>query len=688
MEQASSAERAAELRRVLNYHNHRYYTLDDPVVGDGQYDALMRELRAIEAAHPELFTPDSPTQRVGGNPSSAFSEVEHSRTMLSLGNAFDFEELAAWHRRISGLLDGASFDMVCELKIDGLAVNLTYENGVLAQGATRGNGATGEDVTRNLRTIRTIPISLLEGAPEHLEVRGEVYLPIEEFSRLNMEREQRGEQLYANPRNTGAGSIRQLDPKVTAARNMEIWVYALGDPDAPAVPRDHWAAMQWLQELGFRINPENRLCSTLEEVHDYYQVWLERRHDLPYETDGIVVKVSPLDMQDQLGVVGREPRWAVAYKFPAEQATTKLLHIGINVGRTGSLNPFAVLEPVVVGGATVQHASLHNEEDIRRKDIRVGDTVVVERAGEVIPQVVAPVLADRSGSEQEFRMPERCPVCDTPVVKNDDDAMHRCPNSSCPAQFFELLKHFVSKGAADIDGLGERWCGILIEQGMVSDVADLYRLQKERLLELERMGDKLATRIMTNIEASKRRPLPRMLFALGITHVGSEVAELLSQNFLGIEEMSGAEEEDLILIEGIGPKIAESIIAWFRAPANQRVISKLRDAGVKLEQDSLPSLTSASPSGSAPFGGLTFVVTGTLSAFSRSEAEGRIKGLGGKITSSVTKKTSYVVVGESPGSKVATAEKLGTSILDEDAFVRLLESPDLALTEEQQITLA
>ena len=688
MEQASPAERAAELRRELNYHNHRYYTLNDPVVGDGQYDALMRELRAIEAAHPELFTPDSPTQRVGGDPSSAFAEVEHSRTMLSLGNAFDFEELAAWHRRISGLLDGASFDMVCELKIDGLAVNLTYENGVLAQGATRGNGATGEDVTRNLRTIRTIPISLLEGAPEHLEVRGEVYLPIEEFSRLNIEREQRGEQLYANPRNTGAGSIRQLDPKVTAARNMEIWVYALGDPDAPAVPRDHWAAMQWLQELGFRINPENRLCSTLEEVHDYYQVWLERRHDLPYETDGIVVKVSPLDMQDQLGVVGREPRWAVAYKFPAEQATTKLLYIGINVGRTGSLNPFAVLEPVVVGGATVQHASLHNEEDIRRKDIRVGDTVVVERAGEVIPQVVAPVLTDRSGSEQEFRMPERCPVCDTPVVKNDDDAMHRCPNSSCPAQFFELLKHFVSKGAADIDGLGERWCGILIEQGMVSDVADLYRLQKERLLELERMGDKLATRIMSNIEASKRRPLPRMLFALGITHVGSEVAELLSQNFLGTEEMSGAEEEDLTLIEGIGPKIAESIIAWFRAPANQRVISKLRDAGVKLEQDSLPSLTSASPSGSAPFGGLTFVVTGTLSAFSRSEAEGRIKGLGGKITSSVTKKTSYVVVGESPGSKVATAEKLGTSILDEDAFVRLLESPDLALTEEQQITLA
>ncbi|CAI8041334.1 DNA ligase [Geodia barretti] len=388
MEHISPGERAAELRRELNYHGYRYYTLDDPVIGDGQYDSLIRELREIETAYPELLTPDSPTQRVGGDPSPAFDEVEHSRPMLSLGNAFDFNELAAWHRRITGLLDGASFDMVCELKIDGLAVNLTYQDGILAQGATRGNGTTGEDVTRNLRTIKTIPISLLRGAPEHLEVRGEVFLPIAEFQRLNEERAERGDPLYANPRNTGAGSIRQLDPKVTAARNMEIWVYALGDPNAPEVPRDHWAALDWLHGLGFRINPENRPCRTLDEVQDYYQSWLERRHDLPYEADGVVVKVSSLDMQDQLGVVGREPRWAIAYKFPAEQAVTKLLHIGINVGRTGSLNPYAVLEPVVVSGATVQHASLHNEEDIHRKDIRVGDTVIVERAGEVIPQVV------------------------------------------------------------------------------------------------------------------------------------------------------------------------------------------------------------------------------------------------------------------------------------------------------------
>ncbi len=684
MADASPAQRAEELRRELNYHNHRYYTLDDPVISDGQYDLLLRELREIETEHPELLTADSPTQRVGGEPSSAFAEVKHSRPMLSLGNAFDFDELSAWHRRISGLLDDEPFDLVCELKIDGLAVNLTYEDGVLVQGATRGNGATGEDVTRNLRTIRTIPLSLRGDAPSQLEVRGEVYLPVEEFHRLNKGREERCEPLYANPRNTGAGTIRQLDPKVTAARNMQIWVYSLNSSEGTEHISSHWKALEWLGGVGFRINPNNKLCHTLEEVEDYYRYWLERRHDLPYEADGVVVKVSPLELQERLGVVGREPRWAIAYKFPAEQATTKLKHIGINVGRTGSLNPYAVLEPVVVSGATVQHASLHNEEDINRKDIRVGDTVIIERAGDVIPQVVGPVLAQRTGQEQVFRMPERCPECDTTVVKAEDDAMHRCPNSSCPAQFFELLKHFVGKNAADIDGLGERWCGILIEKGMVSDVAGLYGLEKDKLLELDRMGDKLATRILSNIEASKSRPLPRMLFALGITHVGAEVADLLAQNYLGIRDLANATEEDLTAIEGIGPKIAESIIAWFQAPENQEVVEKLLAAGVKLKQDSLPIAIAAVPSEGSPFGGLTFVVTGTLSAFSRKDAEAKIKELGGKVTSSVTKKTSYVVVGESPGSKVATAEKLGIPILDEDAFLRVLESPADALSEGWQ----
>ena len=592
MAQINPEQRAAKLRRELNFHNHRYYTLDDPVISDAEYDVLLRELRDIEAEHPELLTADSPTQRVGGDPSPAFDEVEHSRPMLSLDNAFDFDELAAWYRRVSGLLDGADFQLVCELKIDGLAVNLIYENGILSQGATRGNGVTGEDVTRNLRTIRSIPLAV-ENAPPRLEVRGEVYLPIAEFRRLNEERAERGEQLYANPRNTGAGSIRQLDPKVTASRNMQIWIYSLGDAVQEG-PQDHWAVLEWLREMDFRINPENRLCSSLEEVEDYYRHWLERRHDLPYETDGVVVKVSPLDMQDQLGVVGREPRWAIAYKFPAERATTRLLEIGINVGRTGSLNPYAILAPVVVSGATVQHASLHNEEDIHRKDIRVGDTVVIERAGDVIPQVVGPLTDIRTGSEPVFRMPPNCPECGTSVVKTEDDAMHRCPNPACPAQFYELLKHFVSKGAADIDGLGERWCGILIENNMVADVADLYRLEKERLLELDRMGDKLATRIIANIEASKTRAMPRLLFALGITHVGAEVADLLCQNFLGVEELSLATEEDLTAIDGIGPKIAASIIGWFGDPDNRALIDKLRASGVKLTQDALPVVVESS----------------------------------------------------------------------------------------------
>ena len=673
MAQNSPEQRAAELRRKLNFHNHRYYTLDDPVISDAEYDGLLRELRAIEAEHPELLTADSPTQRVGGDPSPAFDEVKHSRPMLSLGNAFDFDELAAWHRRVSGLLDGADFQMVCELKIDGLAVNLTYENGILTQGATRGNGVTGEDVTRNLRTIRSIPLAV-QNAPSHLEVRGEVYLPVAEFLRLNEARAERGEQLYANPRNTGAGSIRQLDPKVTASRNMQIWVYSLNSTEGVEFIDSHWKALEWLTNVGFRINPENRLCNSLEEVEDFYRYWLERRHDLPYEADGVVVKVSPLHMQDQLGVVGREPRWAVAYKFPAERATTRLLEIGINVGRTGSLNPYAILAPVAVSGATVQHASLHNEEYIHRRDIRVGDTVIIERAGDVIPQVVGPVPSQRTGQEWKFLMPERCLECDAPVVKAEDDAIHRCPNSSCPAQFFELLKHFVGKGAADIDGLGEQWCRILIDKGMISDVADLYLLEKDRLLDLDLMGEKLSTQIMDNIEASKRRPLNRLLFALGITHVGAEVADLLSSRYVNFEKLAQATEEELTGIEGIGPKIASSISAWLQDSTSQAVVEKLRSAGVRLEQDGFPDAEVSTPSDTTLFGGLTFVVTGTLSTFSRREAEERIKGFGGKVASSVTKNTSYVVVGESPGSKAAAAEKIGTPILDEEAFLRLLES--------------
>ena len=447
-----AADRVDALREQLNSHNHRYYVLDDPVVSDAEYDRMLEELRGLEAEHPELVTPDSPTQRVGAAPAEGFTQVRHQRPMLSLANAFDLEGMEAWRRRVSGMLDGADFPLVCELKIDGLAVSLVYRDGVLVQGATRGDGSTGEDVTQNLRTVRGIPLRLMGDPPPYLEVRGEVYMPLASFRRLNEQRAERGEQLYANPRNSGAGTIRNLDSRVTADRNMQIWVYSLivaGDsPDAgdyPDAGSNHWESLEWLKSLGFRVNPNNHRCQSLEDVADYYESWVEGRHDLGYEADGVVVKVNSFAYQESLGVVGREPRWAIAYKFPAERAVTQLLDIGINVGRTGSLNPYAMLEPVVISGATVKNASLHNEEDIRRKDIRIGDWVVVERAGDVIPQVVAPVLARRTGAEREFWMPEQCPICGEAVVKDEGEAMHRCPNPACPAQFFELLKHFVGR---------------------------------------------------------------------------------------------------------------------------------------------------------------------------------------------------------------------------------------------------
>ncbi len=669
MVDTNDVRRIADLRKQLNFHNYRYYALNDPEITDAEYDRLIRELRKLEEQHPELVTADSPTQRVGATPSEGFTQVQHTLPMLSLANAFDLEELEAWYRRTKNLMDDAEFDLVCELKIDGLAVNLTYENGVLVRGATRGDGTVGEDVTQNLRTIRSIPMNLQDSPPAHLEVRGEVYLPLNEFRRLNEERAERGEPLYANPRNTGAGSVRHLDPKVTASRNMQIWVYALGDMGEQSGPDNHWESLLWLESLGFRINPNNRLCRTLEEVHDYYLSWAERRHELPYEIDGVVIKVAPFAYQDSMGVAGREPRWAIAFKFPAEQAVTQLLEIGINVGRTGSLNPYAVLGPVVVSGVTVRQASLHNEEDITRKDVRIGDWVIIERAGDVIPQVVGPVADRRTGQERVFRMPTHCPVCGTQVVKPEDEAMHRCPNASCPAQFFELMKHFVSKGAMDIDGLGEQWCRILIDQRLVADLADLYKLTKEQLLELDRMGEKLADKIIGNIEASKGRPLPRLLFALGILHVGFEVADLLSQRFANISELADAKLEQLTEIPGIGPKIAESIAAYFIVAHNSEVINKLRSEGVDPQQEILEI-----DPGQMPWLGQTFVVTGTLSAFPRREAESRIKALGGSVASSVTRKTSYLVAGESAGSKLDAALKLETPVLDEASFLEILET--------------
>ena len=660
-------ERVDALRREINQHNYRYYVLDDPEVDDAHYDKLMRELRQLEEAHPELVTIDSPTQRVGAAPLDSFPQAVHATPMLSLANAFDMDDLRAWHRRASNLLEDDGFDMVVELKIDGLAVSLIYEDGRMVRGSTRGDGYRGEDVTHNLRTVRAIPLTLMDGAPPMLEARGEVYMPLEAFRRLNEEREARGDPTFANPRNSGAGSIRQLDPKVTASRQLEVFIYQAGTVQGGEMPDNHWDSLVRFRELGFRINPNNQRCYNLEDVEDYYRVWVEKREDLPYETDGIVVKINPFDHQRTLGFVGREPRWAIAYKFPAERAITRLINIGINVGRTGSLNPYAVLEPVNIRGATVKLATLHNEQDIQGKDIREGDWVWVERAGEVIPQVIGPVLERRTGDEAPFEMPQTCPVCGTPVVKSPDDAMHRCPNASCPAQFFELLKHFVGKGAMDIDGLGERWCAALIEAGLVSNLADLYYLEKEQLLALDRIGDKLATRVMDNLTKSKERPLERILVALGILHVGSEVAALLTQTYSSLDELAQATQEELTEIPGIGPKIAESIRAYFLVEDNLEVIERLRQAGVVLFQE-----PKAPPASDLPLSGTTVCVTGTLPTLSRAKAEALVREMGGNVTSSVTRNTTYLVSGENPGSKLASAEKLGTEILSEEQLLALV----------------
>ena len=672
----SPVERARQLRDELWFHNERYYNDDAPVISDGQYDALMRELRDLEAAHPECRTANSPTQMVGGSASDRFPQVEHPIPMLSLANAFSREDLEAWHRRVTDLLDGQRFRMVAELKIDGLAVRLVYRNGEFVLGATRGNGQTGEDVTHNLRQVRSIPHTLTGDYPAVVEARGEVYLPLDSFRRMNEERERNGEPLYANPRNTGAGTIRQLDPDVVRDRNMEIWTYSLNDAGDTALPGNHWDALAALESWGFRVNDRNLIFDTVDEVCAYYDEMMARRHDWNYEADGLVVKVDSITQQNALGFAGREPRWAIAYKFPAERANTRLLDIVINVGRTGSLNPQAILEPVVVSGATVQHASLHNEEDIHRKDVRIGDLVEIERAGDVIPHVIGHVPVPGEERGPEFRMPQLCPECETVVVKVEGDAMHRCPNSACPAQFFESLKHFVSRGAMDMDGLGERWCRILIDRGLVSDVSHVYNLTAEQLVELDRMGDKLATRILTNIDASKRRPLARILFALGILHVGAEVAELLAGRYASIDDIAAASVDDLTEIDGIGPRIAESIVSYFAAERNRQTIAGLRDAGVQLWQELAPVDETAQP-----WKGQTFVITGTLSSMTRREAEGKVKALGATTTSSVSRKTNWVVAGASAGSKLATAERLGVPVLDEDGLLALLSEPDAIFAE-------
>ncbi|HZP57753.1 MAG TPA: NAD-dependent DNA ligase LigA [Dehalococcoidia bacterium] len=666
--------RVEELRSLIAYHEHRYFVLDSPEISDAEFDALVQELRALEAKHPELITPDSPTQRVGGAPVETLGIVEHRVPLLSLANAFSEDDLRAWHRRVAAQIERDDFALVCEPKIDGLAVALVYEDGRLTTAATRGDGMRGENITQNVRTIRSVPARLKGSVPPRFEVRGEIYMTKSGFEKLNYERGEAGLPLFASPRNSAAGSVRQLDPKVTASRPLDIFLYQLGWMEGAEPPATHHEALEWIASLGFRVNPNIRRFETIDEVARFCAEWTEKRDSLDYEIDGIVVKVDSLAYQRQLGAVGREPRWAIAFKFPPTQATTKLLRIDVNVGRTGTLNPFAVLEPVKIAGATVQLATLHNEDDIRRKDIREGDTVIVQRAGDVIPQVVGPVLSKRTGGEKVFRMPRKCPACKTPVARAEGEAMYYCPNRQCPAQRFRLLEHFVGRGAMDIDGIGESLAAQLMRAGLVQDGADLYYLKDHRdeLLGLERLGEKSVDNLLASIEASKRRPLAQVIFALGIRHVGGEVASILANHFGSIDALMDAETHDIDAIPGIGTKIAESVREFFTLEENRRIIDKLRAAGVNLREES-------GGAREGPLSGLTFVITGRLERFSRDAAEALVKRHGGAAASSVTKKTDYLVVGAEPGSKLAKAQQLGTTILDEAGFIALLRERHIEL---------
>ena len=663
--QYASRLRSEELRSLLNHHNHRYYVLDSPEISDGDYDELLNELRALEAAYPELITPDSPTQRVGAAPLESFSTVEHRLPLLSLSNATSEEDLEDWHRRAAERIGRDDFALTTEPKIDGLAISLVYEDGRFLQGATRGDGRRGENITANLRTIRTIPLVLTGEFPPAFEVRGEIYMTKSGLEKMNAERAERGEPLFANPRNSAAGAVRQLDPGITAQRPLSIYVYQLGWCDGPS-PTSHFERLEWLAAMGFRVNEEARAHAALAEAYERVSWWGGRRERLDYDIDGVVIKVDDTEEWERLGVVGREPRWATAYKFPPQQRTTKLLDIMVNVGRTGALNPFALLETVVVGGARIQMATLHNEQDIHRKDVRIGDTVIVQRAGDVIPQVVAPVVSLRDGSERIFEMPTVCPVCGVAVEREEDAADSYCPNLACPQQQVRLIEHFASRGAMDIEGLGERMSAVLFREGLVQDVSDIYGLTAEQLTELERVGEKSAANLVEGIRISKERPLPNLLFALGIRHVGAETARLLAEHFGGLQPILEAGEEALQEVEGVGPVVARSIAAWAEREENRAIVDRLEAAGVNMSGEIVAPASDL-------LAGLTIVVTGKLETMSRGEAEGWAKELGAAIGGSVTKKTDFLVVGADPGgSKFARAEKLGILNVSEEQYAEVL----------------
>ena len=660
----AARERVEELRGLIRYHDHRYHTLSAPEIGDSQYDALRVELIALEGTFPDLITPDSPTQRVAGEPSVEFDSVEHREPMLSLSNVFGRDGLLKWHERVVRLLERDDLSFVCEPKIDGLAISLIYERGSFVLGATRGDGYRGENITPNLRTIRSIPLRLaVDDPPAAMEVRGEVYLSKGEFAKLNAARAAEGEQLYMNPRNTAAGSLRQLDPGVTASRRLDLFVYQLGWIDGGAPPDAHSEAMAWLAEAAFPTNPLSQRFESIDEVAAFCEEWEGRRDELDYEIDGVVIKIDSLEAQRQLGTVGRDPRWATAWKFPAEQAVTRLNEIQVSVGRTGVLTPFAALEPVFVGGATVGMATLHNLAHIQELDIRAGDDVIVQRAGDVIPQVVGPVLSRRKGRRlRKFKMPTVCPVCGTPVEHDPEQAAYYCPNRECPVQIARTLEHYTGRGALGIEGFGEQLSWRLVELGFVKTLSDLYALpdRHEELLELDGIGEKTLDRLFANLEASKQQPLHRLLIGLSIRHVGGETARALALSFGTMETLRAASVDEIEAIDGIGPIVAEAVHKHFQDDRNAALIDRLTAAGVRMDEE-------VSARG-GPFEGMSIVATGSLSRWSRNEIEDLVKRLGGRFAGSVSKKTAFVLAGEGGGSKREKAESLDVEVLDEDEF--------------------
>ncbi|MEH7235194.1 NAD-dependent DNA ligase LigA [Bacillus sp. JJ1562] len=666
MDNVAVQERVHELHELLNQYNYEYHVLDKPSVPDAEYDRLLRELIQLEEEFPEFKTGDSPTVRVGGQVLESFQKVEHRIPMLSLGNAFNEQDLRDFDRRARQSV-GDSISYVCELKIDGLAVSLRYEQGRFVQGSTRGDGTIGEDITVNLKTIRSIPLRLKKALD--IEVRGEAFMPSKSFEKLNAGRLENEEEPFANPRNAAAGSLRQLDPKIAASRNLDIFLYAIADTTNLGAD-SHSEGLDLLDEVGFKTNPERRKCANVEEILDYIKEWTEKRPSLAYDIDGIVIKVDSFDQQDELGFTAKSPRWAIAYKFPAEEVVTKLIDIELSVGRTGVITPTAILEPVRVAGTTVQRASLHNEDLIREKDIRIGDSVVVKKAGDIIPEVVNVLVEKRTGEESEFYMPTHCPECDSELVRFDGEVALRCINPKCPAQIREGLIHFVSRNAMNIDGLGEKVISQLFDEKLITDVADIYTLTHKQLINLERMGEKSTDNLLTAIEASKSNSLEKLLFGLGIRHVGAKAAKTLAQYYETMEKLQATTRDDLTAINEIGEKMADAVVTYFEQPEAHDLLNELREYGVNMEYKG-PKLVSVEDSDSY-FAGKTIVLTGKLEQLSRNEAKAEIEALGGKVTGSVSKSTDLLIAGEAAGSKLTKAQDLQIEIWDEDRLVQEL----------------